>query len=176
MSIPTGPASEPADDDDNTAYWCLQTMKSFGPDDEWSAAGSAATDRELATSRYENATQMANSFTISLDRKQIEWHSRCVVLLTKRDDKLITILALGSRSRGDLSNGRRARHCQEEESGREEGRKGKAVKAAPLPCENRGEDRQEVRSFAAQFRFFRSRGRAALRAARPRLQCVSIIR
>jgi hypothetical protein len=28
-----GPGGEPLDDDDNTAYWCFKTLKSFGPDD-----------------------------------------------------------------------------------------------------------------------------------------------
>jgi hypothetical protein len=28
-----GPEGEPADDDNNTAYWCFQTMKCFGPDE-----------------------------------------------------------------------------------------------------------------------------------------------
>ena len=28
-----GPGGEPHDDDDNTAYWCFKTLKSFGPDD-----------------------------------------------------------------------------------------------------------------------------------------------
>jgi hypothetical protein len=27
-----GPNGEPHDDDDNTAYWCFKTLKSFGPD------------------------------------------------------------------------------------------------------------------------------------------------
>jgi hypothetical protein len=27
------PEGEPRDDDNNTAYWCFQTMKSFGPDE-----------------------------------------------------------------------------------------------------------------------------------------------
>jgi hypothetical protein len=29
-----GPGGTPEDDDDNTAYWCFKTLKSFGPDDE----------------------------------------------------------------------------------------------------------------------------------------------
>ena len=29
-----GMREETADDDDSTVYWCVQTMKNFGPDDE----------------------------------------------------------------------------------------------------------------------------------------------
>jgi hypothetical protein len=31
---PSGSGSEPHEDYDNTIYWCLQSMKGFGPDDE----------------------------------------------------------------------------------------------------------------------------------------------
>ena len=34
MSIPMARREETAEDYDSTVYWCLQTMKSFGPDDE----------------------------------------------------------------------------------------------------------------------------------------------
>ena len=39
-----GPAERDEDDDDSTAYWCFQTMKSFGPDDR-SVGGRDCRDR-----------------------------------------------------------------------------------------------------------------------------------
>ncbi len=34
MYVYTDGSGTPHDDYDNTIYWCLKTMKSFGPDDE----------------------------------------------------------------------------------------------------------------------------------------------
>jgi hypothetical protein len=39
-----GPGSELPDDDDNTAYWCFQTLKNFGPDDR-TVGGHACRER-----------------------------------------------------------------------------------------------------------------------------------
>ncbi len=33
-----GSGGESHDDDDNTIYWCLKTMKGFGPDDDFVGA------------------------------------------------------------------------------------------------------------------------------------------
>jgi hypothetical protein len=34
MYVYHGGSGEPHDDYDNTVYWCVKTMKGFGPDDE----------------------------------------------------------------------------------------------------------------------------------------------
>lgn len=34
MFVYNGGSGEPKDDYDNTIYWCVKTMKGFGPDDE----------------------------------------------------------------------------------------------------------------------------------------------
>ena len=39
-----GSGTEPSDDDDNTAYWCFQTLKPFGPDDR-TVGGHACRER-----------------------------------------------------------------------------------------------------------------------------------
>jgi hypothetical protein len=45
-----GPGTELPNDDDNTAYWCMHTLKPFGPDDR-TVGGHAC--RERSRSCYE---------------------------------------------------------------------------------------------------------------------------